>query len=260
MCAKVVDCVDANDSNLFYVNSSIDKSSINNIMNNDIFTTMKLVDARKEPTHEYKMKGKVYVNKFLWERKTLKELFMRQNKENRGILTGKLSNIVVVDLDFYEKINKKEYKKLSKEDKKNKEIVDKLITPFDRSKSKFLNDFGEDFVKKFDTLTFKTANGGTHLIFKYNPIIKTTANDLHNIDIRSDGGYIVAPGSVIDRSAYNQSIKKNKRGFYIVEHDTTIKEMPIELQTWLSMNLTNNKRIITKPLKKVSVIGYFMKT
>jgi hypothetical protein len=249
MCAKVVD-VDAN--NIFYINNMNAKSSLDIIKNKDSFTTMKLVNARKEPTHEYKMEGKRYVNKYLWEKKTLKQLFLNQNKENRGILTGKLSDVVVVDLDFYDHLNKKEYKKLSEEDRKNKDKVDKLITPFDRTKSKFLKDFGEDFVKKFDTLTFKTANGGTHLIFKYNPIIKTTTNDLHSIDIRSDGGYIVAPGSVIDRSVYNKSIKNDKKGFYMIEYDTTIKDMSIELITWLSMNLTNNKRVIHKPLKKVS--------
>ena len=249
MCAKVVECVD---ENVFCVNSIDEKKSLDNIMNKDLFTTMKLINARKEPTHEYKMEGKRYVNKWMWRKRSLQELFSMQNKENRAILCGKLSNIVVVDLDFYDHLNKKEYKKLSKEDKKNKKIVDKLITPFDKSKSKFIKDFGEDFIKKFNTLTFKTANGGTHLVFKYNPVIKTTANDFHSIDIRSDGGYIVAPGSIIDRSAYNNSIKHDKRGYYLIDNDTTIKEMPIELQTWLMMNLTNNKRIITKPLKKVS--------
>ena len=219
-----------------FVFSSAEKSSTTNIMCSKSFNTMKLIDARKEPTNEYDMKGKRYKNKHLWKRKTLSQLFELQNKENRAILTGKLNNCIVIDLDFY-----------SKWDKKNK-----CIKEFDRSQSKFIKDFGEDYIKRFNTLTFKTANGGEHLVFNYTPKMKTTANREHNIDVRSDGGYIVAPGSVIDKSVYNPSIKKNKRGYYLVANDTEIKDLPIELETWMCMNVYNKKRISTKPLKKVS--------
>tara|TARA_B100001094_G_C18196316_1_gene811478 strand:- start:5916 stop:9062 length:3147 start_codon:yes stop_codon:yes gene_type:complete len=210
-----------------YVNSSTKKSSVLDIMNGKVFTTMKLVDARKEPTNEYlrDKKTKRYINKCQWQSKTLSQLFENQMKENRAILTGKINNVIVVDLDLY---------KVNKED------------------SKFIKDFGEDYIKRFNTLTFKTGNGGEHLLFNYTPTIKTSANDTHHIDIRSDGAYIVAPGSVIDRSHYNKEIKKNKRGYYTIANDTDIKDIPAELEVWLSMNLSRSKKIKSKKLRKNS--------
>ena len=219
-----------------FVNSPTQKSSIDNIMNTKIFTTFKLVDKQKEPTNEYsKCKKKIrYINQHKWKKKTLSQLFENQMKENRGILTGKMNDIIVVDLDFYNKF---------------KNGID---IPFDREGNLFLKDFGNDYIKRFNTLTFKTANGGEHLVFKYTPKIRTTTNDEHNIDIRSNGAYIVAPGSVIDKSIYNKSIKKakDKVGYYTIENDTDIKDLPIELETWLSINLFKQTRTIKKPLKK----------
>ena len=208
-----------------FVFSSSKKSSIVDIMNGNVFQTMKLIPARKEPTNEYlrDKKTKRYINKSLWKRKTLSQLFENQMKENRAILTGKLNDIIVVDMDLY---------KVKKED------------------SLFIKDFGEDYIKRFNTLTFKTGNGGEHLLFKYTPTIKTSANDTHHIDIRSDGAYIVAPGSVIDRSHYNKKIKKNKKGFYTIANDTDIKEIPAELEAWLHVNLSRSKKIVTKKVKK----------
>lgn len=222
-------------SSNFSIFSNSQNNSIDNIMNTKYFTTMKLQPARKEPTGEFSKNEKRtrFINKHLWKNLNLKQLFELQMKENRGILCGKLSNIVVVDLDFYDK------------HKKGKDII------FDRENNLFLKDFGNDYVNKFNTLTFKTANGGEHLIFNYTPKIRTTSNDELNIDIRGDDSYIVAPGSVIDKSRYNKSIKKNKKGFYTILHDTEIKDMPIELETWLSLNLYNkHKKKVTRPIKK----------
>ncbi len=216
--------------------SSAQNNSNSNIMATKYFSTFTLQDLGKEPTTEWsKDKKKTrFINKNKWKRQTLNHLEQTYMKQNRGIVCGKHSDIVVVDLDFYDK-----YK-------------EGVLLPFDRSKSKFLQDFGEDYIKKLNTLTFKTANGGEHLVFKYNPIIKTTANEEHNIDIRSDNSYIVAPYSVIDKSRYDSRIKKakDKKGEYIVLNAVDIQEMPVELETWLSMNLYRKKREPKQKLKK----------
>ncbi len=216
--------------------SSSQNISVPNIMNTKYFSTFTLQDLGKEPTNEWsKDKKKTrFINKNKWKRQTLNQLKETYMKQNRGIVCGKHSDIVVVDLDFYEKCK------------------EGVVLPFDREKSKFLQDFGEDYIKKFNTLTFKTANGGEHLVFQYTPLIKTTANEEHNIDIRSDNSYIVAPSSVIDKSRYDSRIKKakDKKGEYTILNAVDIKPLPVELETWLSMNLYRKKREPKNRLKK----------
>ena len=218
------------------ISSAKNNSNVSNIMTSKYFTTFTLQPLGKEPTDEWSKNEKKtrFKNKHKWKHENLNKLSEIYMRENRGIVCGKHSDIIVVDLDFYDKF-------------KN----DKLI-PFDREKSKFLNDFGEDYINKFNTLTFKTGNGGHHLIFKYTPVIKTTTCEEHNIDIRSDNSYIVAPFSVIDKSKYNKSIKKavDKKGEYKVIHEVDIQELPIELEAWLRMNLFRTKRQPQKKLKK----------
>lgn len=51
------------------------------------------------------------------------------------------------------------------------------------------------------TLTHKTPRG-MHLIFKYHPGLKQTAAVLPGVDIRNDGGYIIAPPSRNDEAEY----------------------------------------------------------
>ena len=216
--------------------SSAQNNSNSNIMQSKYFSTFTLKDLGKEPTDEWSKNEKKtrFINKHKWKHQNLNQLSETYMKQNRGIVCGKHSDIIVVDLDFYDK-----YKK------------DKVIS-FDRANSKFLNDFGEDYIKKFNTLTFETGNGGHHLIFKYTPTIKTTTNEEHNIDIRSDNSYIVAPYSVIDKSKYNKSIKKakDKKGEYKVIHEADIQVLPVELEAWLRMNLFRTKRQPQKRLKK----------
>ena len=90
---------------------------------------------------------------------------------NAGVPTGKVNNITVVDLDFYK------------------------IT----GENKFTSEF-KDYITEFDTFTVQTGSGGFHLYFKYDEDIKQTVNDTFHIDIRSDGGYVVSPDSIVDGS------------------------------------------------------------
>jgi len=87
---------------------------------------------------------------------------------NIGIVTGKISNITVVDFD------------LGSEDYKN---------------------FPE-------TLTVRSGSGGFHLYYEYYPIRNKTGI-LPHIDIRGDGGYIVAyPSETEDKIENGKLIKK----------------------------------------------------
>ena len=98
-------------------------------MNNKYFNTFKLVPAGKEPTSEWnkdKTKSR-FINKHLWQHKNLNQLKEMYMKENRGIVCGKASNIIVVDLDFYDKF-------------KNGKTI-----KFDAENNKFIQDFGKLF-------------------------------------------------------------------------------------------------------------------
>lgn len=71
---------------------------------------------------------------------------------------------------------------------------------------------GFDFI---ETLTQKTPSGGRHLIYRAKTAVKQGTNVLaQGVDIRSKGGYIVAPGSVLDS------------GQYVFENDLPVAECP----------------------------------
>ena len=110
---------------------------------------------------------------------------------NIGIVTGAISGISVVDIDCY------------KDDH----------TP--------LEAFPE-------TLTVRTGNGGYHLIYQYQSGLSISANayaHLPGVDIRSDGGFIVAAGSVTNY------VKDGKQsgGEYTVIKNLPLAPFPIEL-------------------------------
>ena len=110
------------------------------------------------------------IAKCKWGKKSKEELnqkTLEDNSNNFAVRTGKISGIYVLDIDNY---------------KKDCEIQQDLF--------------------KIDTLQVKTPRGGFHLYFKYNKKIKTTTNEGLAIDIRSDGGYVVAPTSTIDGKSY----------------------------------------------------------
>ena len=65
----------------------------------------------------------------------------RFNNQNMAIITGEINNITVFDIDSYKWSDKKEHL--------------------------FIKKFSDDFVKRFNTFTVKTAGGGYHLYFKY---------------------------------------------------------------------------------------------
>lgn len=88
---------------------------------------------------------------------------------NVGIITGKVNNLLVVDLDS-QKSN--------------------FNFPFDL----------DELTKK--TYSQKTPSGGYHLFYQYDKDIKQSQNESINVDTRSDGGFIIFSGSTFQGKKY----------------------------------------------------------
>jgi len=95
---------------------------------------------------------------------------------NIGLPTGKTNNLVVVDVDV-------------KNDADGMASLKQL----------------QDECGEFDTRVVHTPSGGLHFYFKYPQDVDTIKNRTNmkpGIDIRADGGYVIAPGSSINGNYY----------------------------------------------------------
>ena len=92
---------------------------------------------------------------------------------NIGIATGEVSNLTVIDLDG-----------------------EQGLKSFEEIKHLF----------PMEPMVVKTP-GGYHLYFEYNPGFHSGAGFLPGVDVRNDGGYVVAPGSIVTdpEKGYNQA-------------------------------------------------------
>ncbi|MBE6091408.1 MAG: DNA primase [Clostridium beijerinckii] len=135
--------------------------------------------------------------------KDVQDIKKFKNKEFTGfsLLTGRNSNIMVVDID-------RNHGDCSID---GSEVFKELI--------KDISD--EDKEKINNTYTVETPRGGKHLYFKYKEGLKSKANYVDGVDIRTDGGLIVVPNSVVK--------VENELRMYKVVNDTDINEMPKEL-------------------------------
>ena len=97
----------------------------------------------------------------------LREWWEQFPESNVGIVTGEISGIVVIDVDGEEGL-------------------------------KSMLDAGLDVNELPPTVKSKTGGGGLHLIYRYPEKGKavTKSGILHKVDIRADGGFIVAPPSL----------------------------------------------------------------
>tara|TARA_R110002074_G_scaffold44315_9_gene115248 strand:- start:1788 stop:4625 length:2838 start_codon:yes stop_codon:yes gene_type:complete len=152
-----------------------------------------------------------------WQEGTNNEL--KSCKEyDVGFICSKRSGIIAVDLDFYSK--------------KGKEPYDPINNPNHKI---FIDTFGDDFIKTFDTYTQKTPNGGVHLIFRHNDEIQQTSNDDYKIDTRggSTNGYVKQ---------------------YECINDTYIKQIPQDLLDFLKTKVfkKQTKQYVKKTHKNLS--------
>lgn len=123
---------------------------------------------------------------------------------NIGIVTGKISNLIVVD--------------------------------FDPRHGADLNAFSD-----IKTPTVKTGGGGKHLYFQYEDGIQTKAGLKPGYDIRSEGGYVVAPDSL-----HNSG---NKYEWLIHPKGCPPIQMPDELKQFLFGEASKQQK--TSDVKKV---------
>ena len=134
---------------------------------------------------------------------------------NVGIVCNKISGAFGADLDFYNKDG----------------------TPYDFDKCLFCKEFGkpEEFIKKFNTYTQRTANGGIHLVFQHEEGLKQCQNKELHIDTRGgeSNGYLVG---------YDSTVNGKK---YTVELEQTIKPIPKELLKWFNEVYWTNENTAT---------------
>lgn len=187
-------------------NEKMMKKKYNNRYMEDI-TTIELIQNSKRPMNKWKKKE----NQF---KTNIYEFNPKKQNCNLGVPTGKVNNILVVDLDFYPKKGE----------------------TFDFEKTQFYKIFGKNYIEDFDTFTVKSASGGLHLYFKYDENVdKTTSNGEEQVDTRGNGGYIVSPNSIINGNKYE------------IIKDTHFKHLPDNLKDYLSNVIFNRK---DKPKKK----------
>ena len=125
---------------------------------------------------------------------------------NIGLATGKDANLVVIDVDV-------------KNDVGGMKSLEQLQMK----------------CGDFDTLMVHSPSGGRHYYFKYpqgNDDIRSTTGLRSGIDIRANGGYIIAPGSTIDGIPYQFDDK-----------DKEIAELPAELLKILTTKSIKPKSI-----------------
>jgi hypothetical protein len=96
------------------------------------------------------------------------EWWTRWPDANVGIVTGKISGITVVDVDTEAGL-----------EALKKYMPQLLLTP-----------------------TAKTQKGGRHLYFKYVPGLSNRVRAIEGVDVRNDGGFVVAPPSEGERGSY----------------------------------------------------------
>ena len=140
------------------------------------------------------------------------------NKHNGAILTGRVNNLIVLDVDVK---------------KKEDDFKADGITEFD----KYISEHGEPLTYKV-----KTPSGGYHYYFthKHSDITAFTIimDNLKNasgyrnagLDIRTDGGLIIMAGSCVDNV-----------GYYEVVRDVSPIEFPLTLLEWLTDAEANGK-------------------
>ena len=126
--------------------------------------------------------------------------------DNIGLVTGKDTNLVVIDVDV-------------KDNARGMESLEQL----------------EKECGQFDTLMVHSPSGGRHYYFEYpqgDYDIRCRVGVRDGIDIRANGGHIVAPGSIIDGNPYQ-----------FEDQDKEIAELPDELLKILTTQSVKPKSI-----------------
>lgn len=197
------------------LNSQNKNLNNNNIMikKNGMYYCHQLINNSKNPSCKWKEHNN--------QKKISLTLNNEKNIANFGVVCGRRNNLCVVDIDC------------SKEDNMNDNI--------------FIQTFGdaENWFKLWGCPVVKTRSGGFHLYFQENPRVLQTANSETHIDIRAEGGYVVAPGSVVGDGKYE-----------IIQGDIgRLPEMSETLTQFLEINYIGSKNSKKdKPKTRIKII------
>lgn len=164
---------------------------VESIIQNNLFPIVPLTNYSKVP--------KVSWNKEENQIKSIEELKNNNFKNITGysLICGEKSNVMVIDIDVNH----------------NEEVNGaKSFMDFIEGLSE------EDESQIFDTFRVQTPRGGQHLYFKYKKGLKSKANYVQGVDLRTDGGLIVLPGSNVK---VDDEVKS-----YVPLNQNEILEMP----------------------------------
>ena len=147
-----------------------------------------------------------------------KQYFKDEPGRGIGIITGELSNLLVIDVD---------------DEQAEKIVLDHLP-------------------ENFQTTTVLTPRGGKHFYFNYKPGLRTTAG-LGNtgLDIRTDGGYVAAPPSKVS----DEAMKYVSRRDYIFIDTVDPKNIPDSLFNHLQSLINEHYK---PEKSKSSEAGWFL--
>jgi len=148
---------------------------------------------------------------------------------NVGIPTGAMNGITVIDCDSYK----------------------------DGGASiRLLKEAGLTFPK---TVMARTGKGGWHLFYKDAGLKNTVGKIAANIDVRGDGGYVVAPGSYLDEV---DKAGKHWQGYYEwVNHPNDVEYA--ELPQWVIDTINREEkvvkpvRILQPPMRDANTLGLY---
>ena len=118
------------------------------------------------------------------------------NKINYGILTGSKNNVLVIDLDT----SKDKWKSMGN----NHPFITHYCKVYDIEPNDNFYETIENIVYKLNTFSVKTPSGGFHLYFRIEKnSIRPTKNSKLELDIKSEGGYVVGFNCKTDKGQYD---------------------------------------------------------
>ena len=115
------------------------------------------------------------------------------------------------------------------------------------------------------TRVHRTPNG-SHMLFQYAPALKTTAGILPGVDIRSEGGYIIAPPSIVDGKPYTvlrpraiQPLLKLPRSFNGSSRPAPAQQAsaPQDSPSWVTDAISNGAGHGQRNEVATRLVGYF---
>jgi len=152
---------------------------------------------------------------------------------NIAIATGRTSNLTVIDVDGHE----------------GWDSIKEVIGEFPKERTRVI----------------KTPRG-YHLYYEYHPDFHTGAGFLAGVDVRSDGGYVVAPPSVVNGTRYAVAPDRDKPPIPITYAPEIFKarnrngvtaDPVLEHPTWVSDLLANGVAEGLRDQSATSLAGYF---